>query len=267
MNCVNALFSKENLELIKKDTLNDRIKYSIFSTKAPIKNDVKFLKNNIYKIWGFHLKQLKQFVNLKTISLQNLGQYTVFKAELKKELQDGARYPWQTYILLPCEYDKKNNFIYSITMQEIDYLQLQENTDQYYLSGEYVNREGRSKYYVLDLSPKRVKIKFMTQEDVYMNECSECASYVGNDHELKLSKKDINSDGYLDLLFTGTKHYYCVGGEMNCAMDKVKPVFREKIYNEYIYNTKKQTWIKKRRKHKTLIYNRDKMIWKKKIVY
>lgn len=135
--------------------------------------------------------------------------------------------------------NNKAHKLYLIDLDTAEPIKVRETDSIYYFAGRNKGRYCYGTFNIYKFDKDILTLIYQTDEYV-SNYSLDCISYENDDLELK--NVDTNGDKYLDLKFTGTANYYCIGKE-NYGREDRKPIKSKSISLIYKYIKEKKTWI------------------------
>ena len=173
-----------------------------------------------------------------TYNLKNTGEVSIFQIYYNTwYLSSMWQYPMVLLI------DKKNHEGYLFELNTVTPIKVRQNDNEFYFAGIYKNRYQYGTFKIFDIR-NGVLYNIFASGEAVSNYSLDCISYEND--ELKFQNIDLNHDGYLDLVFTGIKNYYCEGYESYGREDRA-PIKKEKISIIYYYFVEKNMFGWKRK--------------------
>jgi len=173
-----------------------------------------------------------------TYKLKNTGEVLAFQIYFSYDLPD-AWYPYERVLLIDNTYQKG----YLFNLNTVTPIKVKQSDNDFYFAGIYKDKFQYGTFEIFDIK-KGVLYNIFASDEAVSNYSFDCISYKND--ELRFQNIDVNLDGYLDLVFTGIKNYYCNGYESYGRNDR-PPIKQEKISIVYYYFTEKNTFGWKRK--------------------
>lgn len=190
---------------------------SIITKSCKCKIDIKDIDSVNY--WG-------------TLNVYHLNPVSIFKIKYSYELPSVWHYSAVLII------DNVNHNAYLLDLDVVEPVKVQNNVDTFYFAGIYTNRYLIGTFKIFDFKNGNLYDIYDSNEPV-SNYSLDCISY--ENEFLKFQNVDLNSDGYLDIKFSGVRNYYCNGYEQY-GREERKPIKKDKISITFIYNNIKKSW-------------------------
>lgn len=155
-----------------------------------------------------------------TYKLKNTGKILVFQIYFSYDLPC-SWYPYQIVLLI----DNTNQKGYLLGLHTVFPIKVKHSDDNFYFAGIYKNKYQYGTFKIFDIK-NGVLYNIFASDEAVSNYSLDCISYEND--ELQFQNIDVNHDGYLDLVFTGIKNYYCEGYESYGREDR-PPIKQEKV--------------------------------------
>jgi hypothetical protein len=160
--------------------------------------------------------------------------FDIYKIKLSDKLPE--EYHKDFYVI----YNLKDSLGYFVYVDSLVFIKSKITDKCNLIAGTFRRRNiGHFRVYQL----KGNKLSLWESEKVVYNYTTDCISFENG--ALDFKNVDLNSDGFLDLEFTGVRNFYCEGLEEGPSRETKSPVKREQVKFTYFFNPKDGRWVDK----------------------
>lgn len=176
--------------------------------------------------------------SLGDTEIQSYGNMQIYEIDLSEEFPGGMTKSFCIF------YSKNKQEAYIFTIESYQQIKVQSNSLSYVVGG-FADLRGKEYFLIYNYDGSNFiknfdSIKFCDMYGLYMaNYRAECIEY--NPLRLKYKNLDINNDGFLDLVFSGTFLNYCPPGADKDETN-MKPLISMSLNLIFMYHPEKNTW-------------------------